>query len=332
MIIKNYEINKNYFKKNKFLLFYGKNEGLKKETITKIIQSKNEISYYDEKEILDNQNSFLESLSSKSLFENEKIIIIKRATDKILKIIEELDEKKNEDLILIINSENLEKKSKLRNFFEKHKEYICSAFYPDNDQTLSRLASLFFKEKKISISSSNINLITKRVIGDRELLLNELKKIELFAKNRKKITTEDIAKLTNLAENHNISELVDNCLAKNKRKIEEILNENIFTNEDCILITKIFLNKSKKILKLSETFQQNKNIELTISGAKPAIFWKDKEITKQQLYKWHPEDVKILIYKLSEIELLIKKNLNNSINLILNFILEITNQKTSNLT
>ena len=332
MIIKNYEINKNNLKKNKFLLFYGKNEGLKKETITKIIQSKNEISYYDEKEILDNQNSFLESLSSKSLFESEKIIIIKRASDKILKIIEELDEKKNEDLILIINSENLEKKSKLRNFFEKNKEYICSAFYPDNDQTLSRLASLFFKEKKISISSSNINLITKRVIGDRELLLNELKKIELFAENRTKITTEDIAKLTNLAENHNISELVDNCLAKNKRKIEEILNENIFTNEDCILITRIFLNKSKKILKLSETFQQNKNIELTISSAKPAIFWKDKEITKEQLYKWHPEDVKILIYKLSEIELLIKKNLNNSINLILNFILEITNQKTSNLT
>ena len=332
MIIKNYEINKNNLKKNKFLLFYGKNEGLKKETIAKIIQDKNEISNYDEKEILDNQNSFLEGLSSKSLFESEKIIIIKRASDKIFKIIEELDEKKIGDLILIINSENLEKKSKLRNFFEKHKEYICSAFYPDNEQTLSRLASLFFKEKKISISSSNINLIIKRVIGDRELLLNELKKIEFFAKNRTKITTEDIAKLTNLAENHNISELVDNCLAKNKRKIEEILNENIFTNEDCILITRIFLNKSKKILKLSETFQQNKNIELTISSAKPTIFWKDKEITKQQLYKWHPEDVKILIYKLSEIELLIKKNLNNSINLILNFILEITNQKTSNLT
>ena len=332
MIIKNYEINKNNLKKNKFLLFYGKNEGLKKETIAKIIQDKNEISNYNEKEILDNQNSFLESLSSKSLFESEKIIIIKRASDKIFKIIEELDEKKIGDLILIINSENLEKKSKLRNFFEKHKEYICSAFYPDNEQTLSRLASLFFKEKKISISSSNINLIIKRVIGDRELLLNELKKIEFFAKNRTKITTEDIAKLTNLAENHNISELVDNCLAKNKRKIEEILNENIFTNEDCILITRIFLNKSKKILKLSETFQQNKNIELTISSAKPTIFWKDKEITKQQLYKWHPEDVKILIYKLSEIELLIKKNLNNSINLILNFILEITNKKTSNLT
>ena len=332
MIIKNYEINKNNLKKNKFLLFYGKNEGLKKETIAKIIQDKNEISNYNEKEILDNQNSFLEGLSSKSLFESEKIIIIKRASDKIFKIIEELDEKKIGDLILIINSENLEKKSKLRNFFEKHKEYICSAFYPDNEQTLSRLASLFFKEKKISISSSNINLIIKRVIGDRELLMNELKKIELFAKNRSKITTEDIAKLTNLAENHNISELVDNCLAKNKRKIEEILNENIFTNEDCILITRIFLNKSKKILKLSETFQQNKNIELTISSAKPTIFWKDKEITKQQLYKWHPEDVKILIYKLSEIELLIKKNLNNSINLILNFILEITNKKTSNLT
>ena len=330
MIIKSQEINNINLKKYKFFLLYGKNEGLKKETILKILKNKDEISSYDEKEILDNSNIFIESLISKSLFENEKIIIIKRATDKILKVIEKLNEKKIEDLIIIINSDHLEKKSKLRTYFEKSKEYICLAFYPDNEQTLSRLATLFFRERKISISPSNINLIIKKTNGDREMLYNEINKIAQFSTNGKKISEEIIAKLTNLNEDHNVSELVDNCLAKNKKKIDTILNENNFTNEDCILITRIFLNKSKKILKLSEIYEENKSIDLTISNARPPIFWKDKEITKQQLHKWSSKEIKILIYKLNEIELLIKKNLNNSINLITNFILEITSLKNTN--
>ena len=110
-------------------------------------------------------------------------------------------------------------------------------------------------------------------------------------------------KITNLIENHSLSELVDNCLAKNNKKIINILNENNFNNEDCILITRSLLNKSKKVLQLVKEFENNKNIELTISSAKPPIFWKDKEITKQQIKQWKPESIKDLIYKLADIEL-----------------------------
>ena len=330
MIIKSFEINKIDFDQNKLVLFYGKNEGFKNEVTKNLIKDKDEITKYEEKEILENINGFIESILSKSLFESEKIIIIKRVTDKILKIIDEIDSKNIEDIKIILNADNLEKKSKLRSLFEKDKKYICVPFYPDTDQTLSKLTYIFLKKKNISISPSNINLIVNKCNGDREILLNELNKIEYFSKNGKKITAENIAKLTNLIENHGISELIDNCLAKNKKKIVNILNENNFNNEDCILITRTFLNKAKKILKLSSEFQNNKNIDLTISSAKPPIFWKDKEITKQQIYKWTPENIKQLIYKLSEIELLIKKNINKSINLITDFILYQASSNTNN--
>jgi DNA polymerase-3 subunit delta len=330
MIIKSFEINKINFDQNKLVLFYGKNEGFKNEATNNLIKDKDEITKYEEKEVLENINDFIESILSKSLFESEKIIIIKRATDKILKIIDEIDSKNIEDIKIIFNADNLEKKSKLRSLFEKDKKYICVPFYPDTDQTLSKLTYNFLKKKNILISPSNINLIVNKCNGDRETLLNELNKIEYFSKNGKKITSENIAKLTNLIENHSISELIDNCLAKNKKKIVNILNENNFNNEDCILITRTFLNKAKKILKLSSKFQNNKNIDLTISSAKPPIFWKDKEITKQQIYKWTPENIKQLIYKLSEIELLIKKNINNSINLITDFILNQASSSTNN--
>jgi DNA polymerase-3 subunit delta len=330
MIIKSYEISKIKIKKNNMFLFYGKNEGLKNEALNFLNKDKSNISKYDEKEILDNEDKFIENILSKSLFEQQKFIVIKRATDKILKIIETLHLENLEDTIIVINSDILEKKSKLRSFFEKDKALICVPYYPDNDQTLSKLAYNFLRDKKISISQSNINLIVNKCIGDREILINELQKIEYFSKNGKKISSENISKLINLSENHSISELVDNCLAKNNKRIISILNENNFNNEDCIMIVRSFLIKAKKLLVLSKTFEINENIDLTISSAKPPIFWKEKEITKQQIYKWKPEYIKKLIYSLSEIELQIKKNINNSINIITDFILTQSSVETSN--
>jgi DNA polymerase-3 subunit delta len=332
MILKSYETKKIDINKNNIILFYGQNEGSKKEEISKILKLNNDKSLfsYDEKEILENIETFYNDIYSGSLFENKKIILINRATEKITKIIEEILEKKVLDLYVLINTGILEKKSKLRYLFEKDKKLVCVPFYPDNDQTLLKLAYNFLNDKKISISPSNINQIISKCSGDREALINELQKIEYFGKTGKKINSENISKLINLSENHSISELIDNCLVRNKKKIMNILNENNFSNEDCIMIARSFLIKAKKLLTLSKTFETNKNIDLTISSAKPPIFWKEKEITKQQIQKWKPENIKNLIYALSETELQIKKNINNSINLITDFILFHSSSTTNN--
>ena len=329
MILKSFEINKIDQNTTHLILFYGKNEGLKNEALDVLIKDKINFLNYEEKDILNNEDNFIENILSRSLFDPHKFVIIKRATDKILKIIEILHLKNLEDTTIILNSENLEKKSKLRSFFEKDKALVCVPFYPDNDQILSKLTYNFLRDKGISISPSNINLIVNKCSGDREKLVNELQKIENFSKNGKKINSENISKLINLSENHSISELIDNCLVKNNKKITNILNENNFSNDDCIMITRSFLIKAKKLLSLSTTFENNKNIDLTISSAKPPIFWKEKEITKQQIYKWKPKNIKKLIYELSETELQIKKNINNSINLITDFILSKSSSETN---
>lgn len=321
MIFKSYEIKKINFQKNNLILFYGKNEALKDQAI-KLINKNKQIFIFDEKEILENQNNFLETVTNKSLFEEQRTILIKRASDKILKIIEYVYSKDLKDINIIVNSDELEKKSRLRSFFEKEKECICVPFYPDNEQTLIKFTLDFFKEKNILISQYSINQIINKSLGDRRSLINELEKIEQFSKNKKKIEDKDIAKIINLTENYSITELVNNFLAKNKKKIVNILNENNYSNDDCVLIIRSFLNKSKKILKLSEEYEKNNNINITISNARPPIFWKEKEITIQQIQKWEPKKIKQLIYRLNELELNIKKNFNNSICLTTDFILE----------
>jgi len=330
MIIKSFEINKIITSNQNFILLYGNNFGLKDQIKNDILKRKKVTSVYEEKEVIDNTDNFIENLNSKSLFEEERIIIINRISEKIYKIIFEIIEKKFESLTIILDSENLEKKSKLRSLFEKSQDCICIPVYPDNEETLIKIASLNFKNKNISVSSSDLNLIINKCRGDRKILFNELEKIENYTKNGKKIDTESIAKLTNLAENHSISELIDNCLAKNKKKTINILIQNNFNSEDCILITRIFLIKLKKILKLCSEFQENKDLDLTISKAKPPIFWKEKEITKQQILNWTPKKVKEILFKVNDIEFSMKKNYENSINLITDFILNSVSKKTNN--
>lgn len=324
MIIKSFELNKIDLKKNNFFLFYGENEGLKKEIIENNFKNNypKKTFYYDESEVLNNKSNFFEEILSKSFFENEKLIIISRSTDKITSIIEEILEKKIDDLVLILNSGSLEKRSKLRLLFEKNKEIICIAFYEDNNQTLSSLASQFFRNNKIQISQQAINLIINRCRGDRQNLKNELNKIESFIKNKKRIEISEILQLTNLAENYSVTELVDNCLAKNKNKTLNILNENNYNLEDCIIVIRTMLAKSKRLLKLFQEIKISNNIDSAISSIKPPIFWKDKQIVKDQINKWSYKKIELLIFRINEIELLIKKNSSISLSVLSDFIIE----------
>tara|TARA_Y100000768_G_C23639544_1_gene523448 strand:+ start:32 stop:598 length:567 start_codon:yes stop_codon:yes gene_type:complete len=184
------------------------------------------------------------------------------------------------------------------------------------------LAQKFFREKKINISNSNINSIVQKCNGDRVNLRNELKKVEYFCKNKKTITSEELNKLTNLIENFSISELVDNCLAKNTKKTINILNENNFNTDDSIIILRTFQYKLKRIQKIAEDFIDSGNLEKSISSAKPPVFWKDKDIVKQQVKNWKINEIKQLIFDINEVELKSKKNLNNSIYLATDFILD----------
>jgi DNA polymerase III subunit delta len=330
MILKSFELGKLNNKNHNFYLFYGNNEGLKEEIIKTLFEKNylNKIHRYEEKEILENEIDFFNSVLTKSFFDNEKLIIINRATDKIKKIIEELIDKSPEDIQFILNSKNLEKKSILRKFFEKEKSIICVPFYEDNNQTLNSIISQFFRDKKIPISQQLVNVLIERSRGDRKNLNNELDKIESFSLSKKNLNYGEIIKLTNLADNYSASELIDHSLAKNTRKTAAILNENNYTDEDNITIIRILLAKLKRLIKIYELVDEKNNIDLAVSTFKPPIFWKDKPLVIQQLKLWGKDKLKNLIYETINIELLIKKNSSVAKNILADFI--INNSKKIN--
>ena len=323
MIIKAYEYEKIKKINNKIFLFYGENNGYKNHIIKKVFidEFNGNIERYEESEILNNYDSFVSGLTNKSFFEELKLILISRVTEKIIKLINEVLDRKINDINILLNADILEKKSKLRTIFEKDKNLVCVPFYKDDSRTLIEFAIKFFKNKKKSISQEGINLIVERSSGDRMNLENELNKISNFLINKEKISIDEILKLTNLSENYGISELADNCLAKNLKKINKIFNENVFSTEDCILIIRTLLLKSKRLFEIKKMGSTNKNLDEVISSYKPPIFWKDKQIVKNQVLKWNLKDSENLISRIYETELNIKKNYTNSLNIVSDFII-----------
>ena len=322
MILKQYQSKNFNFDSYKLYLLYGENDGLKGEFIKKNFNGNGSANVkYDEKEAIANLENIISELLNISFFEKEKTIIIERCTDKILPFIEEIQTKKISDRVVILKAGPLEKRSKLRAFFEKNEDTVCVPFYLDDNKSLSIIVNNFFREKKISISQEIINLIVERSRGERLNLNLELEKIGNYIQNKNKVSIEEIVKITNLAENFAVSELIDSCLKKNIKKTINILNENNYSSEDCILIIRTFLLKSKRILNLIEKQQNHKSIEELINSHKPPIFWKDKETIKEQMTKWPLEEIKKLIYQINDIEILIKKNLSNSLNLLSDFLI-----------
>ena len=322
MIIKSFELSKlNSYKFNLHLIF-GNNEGIKDDIIRDFYLKKfdGEILKYDEQEIFNNREEFLSSLFTKSLFETSKLIIISRGTDKLASLVTEILENTIEDVKIIIKCSNLEKKSKLRNLFEKEKNIVCTPVYEDDNRSLNSLINTFLREQNISLSQEIKNILIERSKGDRINLKNELLKLKSLSISKHKLSTEDVLKLSNLAENYSVFELSDNYLAKNSKKVSNILNENNYSPEDCILIIRTILSKSKRLLKIRNGIDKNENIDQVISSFKPPIFWKEKDVVKKQAQSWSTEEVKKIILKVNDLETLVKKNSVNSILFVSNFV------------
>ena len=331
MIVKSFNLKVLKETKSNLFLFYGENEGQKDEVIYNIFLKnfKGEVVKYDENQILENKEVFLETCLNESLFESEKIIQVSRVTSKLFDIITDLTSKKIYNKKIIFNSNILEKRSKIRQLFETEKDLVCIPFYQDNSSSLYKIANDFFKKNNISISSENINLIIEKCAGDRKNLQNEMNKILNFCFKKNKISRGEILKLINLHGDENLFELIDYCLAKNLTKVINIINNNSFNKSDSIILIRSIISRLKRLIELKKLYTKENDINDAINTYRPLIFWKDKEIVKRQMGVWTIEGLYLLLDKVSFLEISLKKNSEFSNNIIFDFLLN-TSKKSNN--
>ena len=331
MIIKSYEVkkNKSNFQKNNFFLLYGENLGLKKDIkdfiTTEIKQQNNSaetLSLY-ESEVLDNEDIFFNLIYSGSLFSKTKIITIYETSDKIVKKLNDTYNKYPEDVFLIFFSDILEKKSKLRNFFEKNTKTVCVPCYLDSEIDLEKIAQLELKKNKITLSKEIINLLIEKSNSDRNNLRNEIEKIVSYSFDKKRIELEEIKSLINFSGEYKSEIFVNECLSGNITQYKKIISELYVNTVNQILLLRILSNKIHRLLKIKEQENSSSNLDNLINTSKPPIFWKEKPLVKKQLSIWNLNDLRKIISEINNTELLCKKNPQISNSIFFNFFSEI---------
>jgi len=308
MIYKSYILEQNFQKLNdhKIFLFYGENVGLKDEFKQAIKKNNNcEIINLFQDEIIKNNNLLSIEILNKSLFEENKIILIQNANDKIFEIIEEVEKNISEEKIFIF-SDILDKRSKLRNFFEKSKTYGIVPCYQDNEITIKKIISDKLRDFK-GLTPHVINLIAINTGLNRNKLNNELEKIKscFFDKN---IDTNKIDLLLNIKTNDDFTRLKDVALSGNKMKTNMLLTDTIFETEDNIYYLNTINQRINKLKQIENLKINNTNLEALISELKPPIFWKDKPIILEQSKKWSKEKIRAALNKTFNAEIEIKSN------------------------
>lgn len=313
MILKSYivEQNLNILKKYQATLVYGENDGIKDDVKDGIkSQNKNsEIIVFFENEILNDKNILYQNIVNESLFSEEKIIFIHEASDKIINHIVECVEIDKVNIRIYIFSQNLDKKSKLRNLFEKNKNLAILPCYRDNERSLVAYINKELIEFK-GLSGEIIDLIITNSNMDRRVIKNEIMKIKDFFLN-KKIIKNEILEILNLKNNTNFEEIRDSALNGQKKRINKLLSEVNLLNEDAFFYINII---NYRVLKLQEIIRKSKEQQITyvqtLESLKPPVFWKDKPIVIEQLKKWNLEGLNKLATKIGDVEVLMKKNFN----------------------
>tara|TARA_B100000963_G_scaffold123925_1_gene108114 strand:+ start:3938 stop:4930 length:993 start_codon:yes stop_codon:yes gene_type:complete len=317
MISKSYliENEKDFFVKNSVMLFYGENLGLKRDFKTKVKNlNKNSLFVdFEQEEIIKNPNIFFNEISNLSLFSENKTIFINNATDKLLNIIEDIDTDISGNKIILF-SNLLEKKSKLRNYFEKSKKFQIVACYPDNEISLKKILNTKLRDFQ-NLSADNINLILQKSNTDRIKLYNEIDKIIVFFRD-KIIKNEKLEALLDANINEDFNILKEQAFSGNKINTNRLLADTNFDKDK----NAYYLNLiNQRLIKLREIYDSSKysNIETAINNMKPPIFWKDKANILFQLKKWDLYKIKAILSKTYQIEINIKSGFFGNTNILL---------------
>ena len=327
MIYKSYLVEENAdILRNKIVLIYGENLGLINDLKAKILEKKqkSKILKYNQDEILKKENFFFEELNNRSLFEDKKVFFIDNVNDKFLKIVEQVLSLENENSIFLY-SDILEKKSKLRNLFEKEKKTDIVPCYQDNEITLKNIISKNLKDYS-GLTTAIINLIIDSCGNSRTKIRNEIIKIKAFF-NGSSLNYESISKLLNIKENEDFNFVRDFAISGNKKKTGEYLDNTILETEKT---TYYLSNINQRLMKLKEVVKNKKNIEQTINEIRPPIFWKDKSTFLLQARVWNIKKLDEALKKIYNTEIRLKSNADINKNIVLkNLIVDICNLATA---
>ena len=316
MIIKEHQLQKIFTEDAKFLgiLIYGPNDGLVKEQIEKItdtylIKDEYEKISFNGKD-LDHDPQMLNDITSTvSMFFKKKIVIGDNIKDKHLNIIEDIVLNPPQDTVLIIRDGNLNKSSKIRNFFEKDNHSLSLACYEDDGRSMIKNIDEFSKKNDLELNRDIKNYLLQALSNDRLVSKRELEKIEIFYRGSKEKTNLDvIKKLLNDSSSQNLNKMNENVMFGNTTKSSKIINKLLSEGTSPVSLIRSLSNYLTRIQQTKIEMKKGNNFETSIRILKPPVFWKDKDNFQTHCLKWPLRTIEKNLVNLLETEIACKIN------------------------
>jgi DNA polymerase-3 subunit delta len=329
MIVKSFSANFKELLKKNFTLLYGENISLISEIEQKIIkEAKNNnglvIKKYQEEYLLQNKDIFEQFINSESLFGDQELVIISESTDKILEIFDNTVASTNNKKIIFLSA-LLTKKSKLRNLAETETDFNCIACYDDTPEQLQSILLQKLKDNKISVSMEFLNSIFEVNSLNRQDINDVITKIQLI-QSTSNIKEENLKNIFHSSSHNDNFEIINFCLLGDKQNINKVLSNIYIQGINFNEILAALKYKVDKLIEISVSNTSNLNVNQLVENYKPPIFWKEKNMVKEQLRRWTNGELNKLMEIIYDTEINCKKNYEISNTILQQFIVSTSNK------
>ena len=329
MIVKSFSANFKELLKKNFTLLYGENISLIFEIEQKIIkEAKNNnglvVKKYQEEYFLQNKDVFEQFINSESLFGDQELVIISESTDKILEIFDNTIASTNNKKIIFLSS-LLTKRSKLRNLAETETDFNCIACYDDTPVQLQSILLQKLKDNKISVSREFLNSIFEVNSLNRQDINDAITKIQLI-QSTSNIKEENLKNIFYSSSHNDNFEIINFCLLGDKKNINKVLSNIYIQGINFNEILAALKYKVNKLIEISVSNTSDSNVNQLVENYKPPIFWKEKNMVKEQLRRWTNGELNKLMEIIYETEINCKKNYEISNTILQQFIVSTSNK------
>jgi DNA polymerase-3 subunit delta len=329
MIVKSFSANFKELLKKNFTLLYGENISLIFEIEQKIIkEAKNNnglvVKKYQEEYFLQNKDVFEQFINSESLFGDQELVIISESTDKILEIFDNTIASTNNKKIIFLSS-LLTKRSKLRNLAETETDFNCIACYDDTPVQLQSILLQKLKDNKISVSREFLNSIFEVNSLNRQDINDAITKIQLI-QSTSNIKEENLKNIFYSSSHNDNFEIINFCLLGDKKNINKVLSNIYIQGINFNEILAALKYKVNKLIEISVSNTSDLNVNQLVENYKPPIFWKEKNMVKEQLRRWTNGELNKLMEIIYETEINCKKNYEISNTILQQFIVSTSNK------
>ncbi|MGY8985081.1 MAG: DNA polymerase III subunit delta [Sphingomonadales bacterium] len=297
------------------VLIYGPDEGLVRERAHRI--SKQVVEDLSDpfnvvrpslSQVIEEPSILLDELLSLSMVGGRRLVRLDGAEDKAYQGLEQALSgipKDGEKNLLVVTAGNLKPSSKIRKLFEGLEIAVTIACYADSSKDVEELIIEVLGANNLKADPQAISFLLNNLGSDRLISRSELEKIVLYAGDRidRVIKLEDVITLIGDSATLTLNDIASATTGGDLKRLDQLLERAQSQGENAIAIIRALSRRLQQFHLVKGLIEAGQPIDSAIGKLRPPLFFKEKDIFRNQLFLWSSQKLGKALLLLSDAEL-----------------------------